>query len=304
MDNLYLDLRLVDLGQGVGQSLDGALNVGLNNQVELLEVGLIHSLEEVLERDVRAALLLGLAALECALIGQSAGLALVLEHAELVAGIRHGVQALNLGSLRGAHGGNALAVLAEHGTHAAIGKTGDDGVAHMQGAALHEHGRNGAAAAVELCLEDVAGSEGLPVGLKLHVVGLQQDSLEQLVDADALLGGNVDEHVLSAPLLGDDAVLDELLAHAVGVGGGLVNLVDSNHDGRAGGVGVVDGLDGLRHDAVVGGNHENDDVGDLCTTSTHGGKCLVTRSVDKGDLAAVDDGLRGADVLCNAAGLA
>ena len=110
--------------------------------------------------------------------------------------------------------------------------------------------------------------------------------------------------MLSAPLLGDDAVLDKLLAHAVGVGGRLIDLVDGNHDGRAGGVGVVDGLDGLRHDAVVGGNHENDDVGDLCTTGTHGGKCLVTRGVDEGDLTAVDDGLRGTNVLRNAAGLA
>ena len=49
-----------------------------------------------------------------------------------------------------------------------------------------------------------------------------------------MLFRSVDEHVLSAPLLGDDAVLGELLAHAVGVGARLIDLVDCNDDGYAG----------------------------------------------------------------------
>src|SRR5690606_35102461 len=66
-------------------------------------------------------------------------------------------------------------------------------------------------------------------------------------------------------------------------------------------------LDGLRHHAVVRGDHEDRDIGDLRTARTHGGERLVTRGVDEGDRAVlalvlgVD--LVGTDVLGDATGL-
>ena len=71
---------------------------------------------------------------------------------------------------------------------------------------------------------------------------------------------------------------------------------------------MVDGLDGLRHHAVIGGDHENRDVGELGTAGTHGGECLVARGVEERDLALlafqIDGHLIGADALGDAAGLA
>ena len=67
---------------------------------------------------------------------------------------------------------------------------------------------------------------------------------------------------------------------------------------------MVDGLDGLRHDAVVGGHHQHDDVGHLGAAGAHGGERLVTRRVDERNLAVVDLHDRRADVLRDAAGLA
>ena len=61
-------------------------------------------------------------------------------------------------------------------------------------------------------------------------------------------------------------MLGELAEDAldIAVGGlGLVDLVERDDHGHAGGLAVVDGLDGLRHDAVVGGDNEHDDVGDI-----------------------------------------
>ena len=66
---------------------------------------------------------------------------------------------------------------------------------------------------------------------------------------------------------------------------------------------MVDGLDRLRHDAVVGGHDEHDDVGDLRAARAHGGERLVAGGVDERDLAAVDLHLGGADVLRDAARL-
>ena len=81
--------------------------------------------------------------------------------------------------------------------------------------------------------------------------------------------------------------------------------------GHVGGLGVVDGFEGLRHHAVVGGNHDDDDVGDLGAAGTHAGKRFVARGVEEDDLAAGSRGaflgelhLVGADVLGDAAGFA
>ena len=122
------------------------------------------------------------------------------------------------------------------------------------------------------------------------------------------LRGDVDEHGVAAVLLGHQVVLGELLADLVGVGPLLVHLVDRDHDRHVGRLGVVERLDGLRHHAVVGRDHEDRDVRHLRTTGTHGGERLVARGVDEGD-GTVDAlvlgvHLVGTDVLGDAAGLA
>ena len=68
---------------------------------------------------------------------------------------------------------------------------------------------------------------------------------------------------------------------------------------------VVDRLDGLRHDAVVRGDDEHDDVGRLRTAGAHLGERLVARCVEEHDVAvtSVRD-LVGPDVLGDATGLA
>ena len=150
---------------------------------------------------LHAALLLD-TCLKRTLISQAASLALVLEHAELVTGVGHGLKAQDLDGIGGAGLGDGVALGIEHGADAAIGKAGDQRIAHVQGTAGHQHGSNRAAALVELSLEDVTGGKGVRVGLELEHVGLEQHGLEQVVDTDLLLGRDVDEHVLSAPLLG------------------------------------------------------------------------------------------------------
>ena len=67
---------------------------------------------------------------------------------------------------------------------------------------------------------------------------------------------------------------------------------------------MVNSLDGLGHDAVVGSDHQDNDVGDLRAAGAHGGKRLMARGVDERDLAAVDHDLGSTDVLGDAAGLA
>ena len=139
-------------------------------------------------------------------------------------------------------------------------------------------------------------------------IGRQQDRLEELIEAAALHGGNVDEHRLAAVFLGNEPELGQLAAHLRGVSAFLVDLVDRDDDRHLGRLGVVERLDGLRLDAVVGGHHEHRDIGDLGTAGAHGRERLVTGGVDESDraleVAAVRGDLVGTDVLGDAASLA
>ena len=55
-------------------------------------------------------------------------------------------------------------------------------------------------------------------------------------------------------------MLQKLGAHAVGICLRLVDLVDGDDDRNAGGLGMIDGFDRLRHDAIVRRHDEHDDV--------------------------------------------
>ncbi len=128
--------------------------------------------------------------------------------------------------------------------------------------------------------------------------------LEQHLDALAGLGRDVDEHGVAAELLGHELELHELAARALRIGLGLVDLVDGDDDRHLGGARVGDRLAGLGHHAVVGGDDQDDDVGDLGAAGAHGGERLVARRVEEGDVAAARLHAVGADVLGDAAGLA
>ena len=64
-------------------------------------------------------------------------------------------------------------------------------------------------------------------------------------------------------------------------------------------------LNGLRHDLVVGGDHDDHDVGDLRTAGTHGGERLVTGGIEERDGALAGHlHVIGTDVLRDASGFA
>ena len=114
-------------------------------------------------------------------------------------------------------------------------------------------------------------------------------------------------HVLgfAAHLLDHDVVAQQFLTNPVRIGVRLVHLVDGDDDRRIGRLGVTDRLDRLRHDTVIGGNHQNDDIGDRGAARAHRGERLMARRVDEGDpVAGRQVHLIGADMLGDAAGLA
>ena len=88
---------------------------------------------------------------------------------------------------------------------------------------------------------------------------------------------------VAAPGLEQHALVGELLLDAVEVGVGLVDLVDRDDDRHLRGARVVDRLDRLRHDAVVGGDDEDDDVRRPRAPGAHRREGLVAGRVEEDD---------------------
>ena len=143
------------------------------------------------------------------------------------------------------------------------------------------------------------------ISLQLEDVRGEDDGGQQVFDA--LVGARADVHalVLAAVVARHDPLLGELLMHAIDIGVVLVDLVDGDDDRHLGDPRVLDRLNGLRHDAIIRGDHEHDLVSDLGATSAHCGECFVARRVDEHHgmpVRRVDS--VSADALRDAAGLA
>jgi hypothetical protein len=271
-----------------------------------LDLALLDALEDVLERDLAAgaAGLRLVAKADRALVGLLAGAAIVLDDARELAGVGDAVEAEDLDRVARHGGVDALAGVVAHRPDLAPVRAGHERVADLQGAALDEQRHDGPAPRIELGLDDDAARGRVGVGLELLELGDDEDRVEEVLEPLLGLGRHVDELGVATPLRGLQVELRHLRAHARRIGALLVDLVDGDEDRDVGGAGVVDRLAGLRHDAVVGGHHDDRDVRDLAAAGAHGGECLVARGVEEGDrlLTVVD--LVGADVLGDATGLA
>ena len=246
--------------------------------------------------------MLGLQSLLASLTDHAGGL-LVGRGAEFVAGLRHGRQSEHLDRCRRTSRLDLLALVVDHRSDLAPCGSRHDGVADLELTLVDEHGGDRPPTLVELGLDDDALGPTGRVGGELLELGHDLQLLDQFVDADALERGHLDDDRVAAPRLGDEFVLGELRQHALRIGVGLVDLVDRHDDRHIGGAGVVDGLDGLGHDAVVGGDHQHDDVGRLGASGTHLRERCVAGGVEERDRPVLVDDRVGTDVLGDATGL-
>ena len=305
MQYAHRDLVGRDPSERADDRLDRALHVALDDDRQFLGRAGRDFREHLFERAAPAGRRRRVAPAALAEIGDLARPRLVLDNDEIVAGERQAVEPEHLDRRRGTGLFLVLAALVDQRADPSPFAAGDENVADIQRAALHQNRRDRAAAAVELGFEDDALGGALRVRLQVEQFGLQQDRFLQLVEIGLLQRRHLDVEHLAAEFLDDDLVLQQFLADPVGSGVGPVHLVDRDDDRNIGRLRVADRLDGLLHDAVIGGDDQHDDVGDIGAARTHRGKGLMARRVDERDLLAVGERHAvGADMLRDAAGLA
>src|SRR5579862_3734679 len=304
VDHVHANLGVLELRQLGDDRLDRADDVRLHHEVEVGDLAGLHLFEQILERDAGRPLRGELLAAQ-ALGPARRALArepVVLDDLCELPRVRRTIEPEDLHRFAGERLLDLLAPVVEERLHTPVRGTGHDGVPDLQGAALHEHRRDGAAADVESRLDDRAGRLRVRIRLRADLgVCDEQDPRQQVVET--LLGFCRDGRELRcpAPLLRLETFGRELGLHPVRVRVRQIDLVDGDDDRHVGSSRVRDRLLRLRHDAVVGGDDENGDVRHLRTAGAHGGERLVARRVEECDLPAVDVDLVRADVLRDAA---
>ena len=159
----------------------------------------------------------------------------------------------------------------------------DEWISHFQSAFLNEYGCDCATASVELRLDNGPAGALAGAGLQLLQLRLKSDELEELVDAGARNGGDLGAGHLATPVLQQNSPFAQFAFDAIGVSCWQIDLVDGDDDWRSSCFGVIDCLYCLRHHAIVGCNHEDDQVRYSGATGAHRREGGVSRCIQEGD---------------------
>ncbi len=207
MDHVHAHFLGGKLDEGIRQGFHGTVHVTFHNHVEFLEVTNGNSAANLLQGEV----LLGLDALDAdellALLGNGLGLFFVGHDVELFTGGRGTVEAQQ-GNRRGRTGAfYLLSTFVVHGFDAAVIGAGNNDVAHVHRAVLHQDGGQITAALVQGTFNHGAAAHFVGVGLELQQVGLEEHLLQELIYVQALLGRYFLALVLTAPVFHQDVHL-------------------------------------------------------------------------------------------------
>ena len=132
----------------------------------------------------------------------------------------------------------------------------------------------------------VPRGSALWAGFEFEHFGLEQDACRAACRRPVPLiaeTGQTDR--LATPIFGREAFFLKLAFDLVEIRAGSIDLGDRDDDLDLGGLGVVERLEGLRHDAVIGGDDEHDDVGDVRAARAHGREGGVAGRVEESDRA-------------------
>ena len=171
----------------------------------------------------------------------------------------------------------------------------------MQRTFAYQNGSNRTTTFIQEGFDNRAARHTFTNRFQLQNFSLQQDCVQQFVDAGTRFSRHVDELAFTAPLFRQNAVLGQFVFNAIRIRFRLIDFVHRNHDRHTRRFRVLDCFDSLRHHAVVCGHNQNHDIRRLSTTSTHRGERGVARGIQEGDHTVVGFDVVRTDMLGNAA---
>ena len=137
-------------------------------------------------------------------------------------------------------------------------RSGNHDIAHFERALLDQHGHNRAAPFFLPGLDNGSLRFAVRVGFGFdNGFGHEQNRVQKIRDAFAVFRRNVHRLHIAAERFRHDVIARQVGQNVVGIGVRQVHLVDRDNNRHARLFGELDRLFGLRHDGVVGGNHDN-----------------------------------------------
>src|SRR5690606_11393362 len=181
VNDVQRHLVRAELEQGIGECLYRATHIRLDDELQLLEIAKRKPAADFVERDVflLAKRLLAMDLLSS--LGDVAYLLFIVQYDELVAGFGSAVEAQNQRGLRGPRYIQTIIALIEHRTDAAAVDAGNERIADMKRAVLHENGRHDAPALFEARLDHHAVCVSVRIRPELQQLGLEQNAVEQVI---------------------------------------------------------------------------------------------------------------------------
>src|SRR2546426_513241 len=144
-DDADLHLAGAELSERLGERLDRSIHIALDDELEFARLTLAHLGVELGKRNRLGGAELVLPVQGLALAGDLAGLALVIEHREDVAGRRCAAPAQHLDRRRGPGLPDRAAAFVHHRPHPAGVLSGHERIAYAQRAVLDQHAHHHAA---------------------------------------------------------------------------------------------------------------------------------------------------------------
>src|SRR2546425_937919 len=227
VDDREGDLVLWHLREGALDRFERALHVDLEDDLELLRLAFLHLREHLVER--RRGRGGGPGGPLARVPGDERARGLLVRHdADDVAGFGDLGEAEDLDRPRRLRPADVLGLVVDHRPDLAERGPGDDEVAALQGAGLHEDGRDGSAALVEVRFDDAADRR--PVRIRLEVRDVGDLRAARAHGGERLVTGRVEERHLAAVVL--DLVRADVLGDPTCLARGHVRQADRVEEAR------------------------------------------------------------------------
>ncbi len=182
---------------------------------------------------------------------------------------------------------DALVTFIKHGFHLTITSTSQDYIAHFQRTVCHQHSSHITASLIQRRFNDRTGCLAVGISLQIQHFSFQQYFFQQIVYTCTFLCRNILRLILTTPLFHQEVHGSQFFLNLIRIGVRLIHLINSKYDRHTGSHSMINRLFGLRHHIIIGSYNNNSNIRHFRTTGTHGGKCLVTRSIQECNMTSV-----------------